>query len=438
MMTAETAGVHSREEADRLYRKITLRVMPFLVICYLTAYLDRANISFAKLQFMSDLGFSEAAYGFGAGLFFAGYILFEVPSNMIMQRVGARRTLARIMILWGLISAGMMFVNSPVQLYVMRFFLGAAEAGFFPGMIYYFTFWYPSRWRGRVVGYLTMGAAGAGIIGAPVSTWMMVHLAGIYDLKGWQWLFLLEGMPAAVLGAVAFFFLTDRPESATWLSQHEKAIIKADLADAGDSHNGGLQGLRGALGNPMVYVGIVVYFCIMMPFNAITFWMPTLLKDIGTTDLFQIGLLSSLVFFAGGLGTYLVGRSSDRTMERRWHLAACCVIIATSFALLPLASHSVAGTVALLACACLAAYGGFVVFWTVPPMFLPGESKATGIALITSLGGIGAFVSPTLVGLAKTEFGTIYAGLITLGVVAVIGALIIIIAIKPPSSGKSA
>ncbi|MGT2434209.1 MFS transporter (plasmid) [Cupriavidus basilensis] len=388
---------------------------------------------------MNDLGFSEAAYGLGAGLFFVGYVLFEVPSNVLMQRIGARRTLLRIMVLWGLISSAMMFVNSPTVFYVMRFFLGAAEAGLFPGVIYYLTCWFPSARRGRVTGFFMLGAAAAGIIGGPVSTWIMVHLSGLKGLHGWQWLFLLEGMPAVILGVVAYCFLCDKPGDAKWLSDREKAIVRADLADEDQQAPGRKgHGLRNALSNPKVYVGIVGYFCVLMPFNAIGFWAPTIIRDVGVKNLVDVGWLSSVVFLAGALGTYLIGSSSDRRVERRWHLTLSCAAIALCFALLPLAHHNIPCAIALLAIAATAAYGSFVVFWTIPPGFLPGDSKAGGIALITSLGGIGAFVSPTLVGAMKASTGSIYAGLALLGAISLAGALVMFFATPATRPGKGA
>ncbi|MQR00082.1 MFS transporter [Glaciimonas soli] len=424
------------DEIERTYRKVALRIMPFLVLCYFVSYIDRANISFAKLQFMSDLGFSEAAYGFGAGLFFIGYSLFEVPSNIMMQRVGARRTLLRIMVLWGLISSALMFVSSPFQFYVMRFLLGAAEAGFFPGVMFYLTYWFPAARRGRATGFFMMGAAAAGVIGGPVSTGLMVHLAGLHGLHGWQWLFLLEGVPAVILGIAAFFFLSDQPKDAKWLTAREKAIVLGDLAaeEKGTTRSG--HGLLEALTNAKVYVGIIVYFCIVVSFNSIVLWAPTIIREVGVKDLFNVGLMSSIVFLAGGAGTYFVGYSSDRNMERRWHFAACCAAVALCFALLPLASHNIPIAITLLSIAAAASYGTYTVFWTIPATFLPGNTKASGIALITSVGGIAAFVSPTLVGWMKTNTGSIYLGLTLMGGITLLGAVILLIAIPANKSSN--
>ncbi|MDH7797056.1 MULTISPECIES: MFS transporter [unclassified Beijerinckia] len=427
------------DKIEQTYYKVTIRLMPFLILCYFVAQIDRANISFAKLQFMSDLGFSEVAYGFGAGLFFIGYSLFEVPSNIMMQRVGVRRTLLRIMVLWGLVSIGMMFVTSPIQFYVMRFLLGVAEAGFFPGVLLYLTYWFPAARRGRATGFLMMGAAVAGIIIGPISAWIMSHLAGLHGLHGWQWLFLLEGLPAVILGIIAFFFLSDQPRDAKWLTEHEKAIILSDLAAEEKGISPGRRhALLDALKNVKVYIGILVYFCIILSFNAVSLWIPTVIHDLGVKDLFNVGLLSSVVFLAGAAGTYLIGSSSDRRMERRWHLTVSCAFTALSFALLPLAARSIPVAIALLSIASAAIYGAFSVFWTIPATFLPGNTKAGGIALITSLGGLAAFVSPTLIGWMTAKTGSVYLGLTISGGLTLVGALVLLIAIPVNASCNEA
>jgi sugar phosphate permease len=266
----------------------------------------------------------------------------------------------------------------------------------------------------------------------------MVHLAGLHGLHGWQWLFLLEGIPAVVLGVVAFFFLSDQPRDATWLTAREKAIVLGDLAaeEKGTTRSG--HGLVEALKNAKVYVGIIVYFCIVVSFNSIVLWAPTIIRDVGVKDLFNVGLLSSIVFLAGGAGTYLVGYSSDRKMERRWHFAASCTVVALCFALLPLASHNTPIAITLLAIAAAASYGTYTVFWTIPATFLPGNTKASGIALITSVGGMAAFVSPTLVGWMKASTGSIYLGLTLMGGITLVGALILLIAIPANQSSKGA
>ncbi|PRY03397.1 MFS transporter [Paraburkholderia sp. BL25I1N1] len=434
--SATDAGEYTPVEIERTYRKVFFRLIPLLFLCYVISYIDRVNISFAKLQFMHDLGFSESTYGLGAGLFFIGYVLFEVPSNLWMQRIGARRTLLRIMLAWGLVSSLMMFVRTPTQFYAMRFLLGVTEAGFFPGIIYYLSCWFPGARRARVTAFLMMATAVAGIVGGPLSGFIMTRLAGAGGLPGWQWLFLLEGVPAVTLGIFAFFFLGDTPADVNWLDAREKALIARELlADEKSKQTGHLDGLRGALANPRVYLAALVYFAVMMPFNAIGFWAPTIIRDLGVASVLDVGLLSALVFIAAALGTYVVGASSDRMMERRWHVAGSAAVTALAFALLPAAGHSVAVGVGLLALAAASSYGCFVVFWTIPQTFLPRSSAAGGIAMITSLGGTGGFVSPAFVGWVKTQTGSVQYGLIGLAVVLLAGVVLLLLVF--PSPGRN-
>ena len=433
--TKSTSGTsdYSPAEIEHTYRKVFFRLIPLLFACYVISYIDRVNISFAKLQFIHDLGFSDATYGLGAGLFFIGYVLFEVPSNLWLQRTGARRTLLRIMLAWGLVSSLMMFVRTPTQFYAMRFLLGVTEAGFFPGMIYYLSCWFPGARRARVTAFLMMATAVAGIVGGPLSGLIMAGLSGVSGLHGWQWLFLLEGLPAVILGIVVFFQLGDAPANVRWLDERQKAMISRDLAaDERSKATGHLDGLRGSLANPRVYVAALVYFAVMMPFNAIGFWAPTIIRDLGVVNVLDIGLLSALVFIAAALGTYVVGASSDRMLERRWHVACSSAVTALCFVLLPVAGHNVAMGVGLLALAAAASYGAFVVFWTIPQTFLPRSSAAAGIAMITSLGGIGGFVSPTFVGWIKAMTGSTQFGLIGLAAILLAGMILLLVAFPAP------
>ncbi len=422
---------YSAEEAKQTFHKVMIRLLPFLTFCYFISYLDRANISFAKLQFIRDLNFSDAAYGLGAGIFFIGYLGLEVPSNLLMQRIGARRTLMRIMILWGLISSAMMFVRTPTQFYVMRFLLGCAEGGFVPGIVFYLTFWFSSTHRGRAMGYFVAGPAIAGVVSGPVSAWIMVHMAGIFSIRGWQWMFLTEGIPTVILGFIAFFFLTDKPQEAAWMTDREKTIVLDSLAKEEKKLGRSGHGFRDALANPKVYVGIAMYFCILMPFNALGFWTPTIVKDFGVKDLITNGLICCIVFLCAAAGTYLFGFSSDRMKERRWHLTTSCILMAASFALLPRVAHSLPVAVAVLCVAAAASYGSFALFWTIPPVLVTGDSKASGIALISSLGLFGSFTSPTFLGWARTHFGSLYFGLALLSAIAVLGSLLGFFVIRP-------
>ena len=441
-LDSSVAEDYSTGEVEQTYRKLFYRLIPFLFLCYVVSYIDRVNISFAKLQFMKDLGFSETAYGLGAGLFFIGYVMFEVPSNLWMQRTGARRTLLRIMVVWGLVSSLMMFVRTPAQMYAMRFLLGVAEAGFFPGIIFYLTGWFPAARRARVTAFFMMACAAAGIIGGPLSGFIMTRLANVAGLHGWQWLFMLEGIPSITLGVVAFFFLGDTPHEVTWLSEREKAIVLRGLADDEKTKSSGhVHSFRDAVTNPKVYIAALIYFAVMMPFNAIGFWAPTIIRDLGAKDVLDIGLLSSIVFIAAAVGTYVIGTSSDRRMERRWHIAGSGAVMTLCFALLPLAGHNIAMGMVLLSLGAAASYGAFVLFWTIPQTFLSGKAAAGGIAMITSLGGIGGFVSPTFVGWVKSQTGSANYGLIGLAMVLMLGVALLLISFpstprKPPAKAS--
>lgn len=433
---AAYSTAYSPDEIESTYRKVFLRIIPFLFFCYIVSYIDRVNVSFAKLQFMKDLSFSEASYGLGAGLFFVGYMLFEVPSNMLLQRIGARRTVMRIMIMWGLISSAMMFVRTPNEFYAMRFFLGVAEAGFVPGILFYLTNWFPAARRARVTGFFFMGVAVAGIIGGPISGLIMTSLAGVYGLYGWQWLFLLEGLPSAMLGISAYFILTDNPREAKWLTDKERNILLDQLAaDEKKKPQGGGHGLRGALANPKVYICSLAYFAILIPLNALGFWTPTILRDLGAKSVMEIGLLTSVVFITSAVGMYLVGKSSDKHMERRWHFAISGVVTTLCFIMLAFVSHSLPFAVILLSIAAASSYGGYVVFMTIPPTFLSGSTMAGGIAIITSLGSFGGFVSPTLFGWLKNLTGNSSYGLIGMGLFLLVGIAILLIGV--PAERKS-
>lgn len=313
---------------DAIYRKVAWRVMPLVMLCYVANYIDRTNVGIAQLQLRTDLGFSEQVYGIGVGLFFIGFILFEVPSNMLLDRIGARRTLLRIMISWGLVSTLTMFVRTSWEFYAARILLGAAEAGFFPGILLYLTYWFPSARRTRMTALFFLGLPLSGIIGAPLSGWIMHSFAGVAGLRGWQWLFLLEGTPSIILGVVAFAVLRDRPADAPWLTAAEKAAVAADLAgeQAAKGHPTG-SALLQALRDPRVYILGLVGCGTYTLANAVSFWSPLMINASGVKDVLDVGLLSGIAPLVGILAMLAVGWHSDRTLERRWH-AACAEFVA--------------------------------------------------------------------------------------------------------------
>lgn len=427
--TGSSAFDCSGAEREATYRKIVWRLMPFLFACYFVNYLDRANIGFAKLQFTADLHFSDAVYGLGAGLFFVGYVIFEVPSNLLLQRIGTRATITRIMIFWGLVSASTAFVRTPAELYVARFFLGVAEAGFFPGVILYLTYWFPSSRRGRTTSVFMSALAVAGIFGSPLSGLVITHLHGLRGLAGWQMLFIVEGLPAAALGAVAWFFLSDGPEQVSWLTARQKEIIIRDLALDRSMQAGARASFLHTLLDIRVYIAGFVSASMFSASVSIALWAPTLIKATGIRDFQTIGFLTSIPYLASTLGMYFLSRSSDRTLERRWHAAAAAAVCGVCLAALPFGEGNVALTVALLSIAAAGLYGAIVVFWTIPPAYLPEPARAGGIALVSSLAAVSGFFAPTMVGALKAASGSLFIGLAGVGVVTFLGALVLLVGI---------
>ncbi|SAL24061.1 major facilitator transporter [Caballeronia choica] len=430
----DEARPHSQATIDATYRRITLRLIPFLFICYVAAYLDRINIGFAQLQMRNDLGFGDAVYGLGAGIFFAGYFLFEVPSNLILERIGARKTLIRIMLLWGLTSAGMMFVRSPVAFYAMRFMLGVFEAGFFPGMILYLTYWYPAGRRGRVMALFLTAVAMAGVLGGPLSGWVLNHLDGAQGLQGWQWLFLVEGLPSCLLGIVAFFYLDDNPQQARWLSDAEKAVVANQLErDRDASSLFGQHSFGGALKSARVYSLAFVWFTFICGVYAISFWLPTLIRGTGVTDAYSVGMLSAIPYGFAALTMVLVSRHSDRSRERRWHTASCALIGAVAISAISRAGGDLTLALVFISVATAAIFTLQPLFWAIATDFLAGTRAAAGtIALINSLGLLGGFASPSMLGFVKTMTGSLTNGLYVVSALLVIGALVTLKSGKRP------
>jgi D-galactonate transporter len=405
------------------YTKVAWRLLPFLFLCYVCAYLDRINVSFAKLQMAQDLSLSDASYGFGAGIFFVGYLLFEVPSNLILLKVGARRWIARIMVTWGIISAAMMFVSGPISFYVLRFLLGVAEAGFIPAILLYLTYWFPNKRRSKVTALFLTGIPMSGVIGGPLSGWIMKNFHGYLGLAGWKWLFLLEGVPTILVGVIAFFFLNDKVSDAKWLSAEEKAVIQRDLA--AEQQHQHLHSIKDGLTNPKVWLLAGIYFFFTMGLYGVSFWLPSLVKASGVKDPLDIGLLSSIPYAAAAIGMVLISRSSDSTGERRWHLSlagvlgACGLVASVFFAkdtTLAMFALTV-GTVGVMAT--------ISQFWVVPPAILTGGAAAAGIALVNSVGSISGMVSPYVIGWVQTAYGTTGAGVFGLAASLVIGSILV-------------
>ncbi len=379
------------------YRKVTMRIVPFLFLCYLAAYLDRINVAFAKLQMLDELKLSEQVYAFGASVFFIGYVLVEVPSNVVLHRVGARLWIARIMLTWGLLSGAMVFVHTPLSFYVVRFLLGVAEAGFIPGVLLYLTYWYPARRRGRITAIFLTAIPMSSIFGGPLSGWILNAVSGAHGLSGWQWLFLIETIPSLMLGLITLFYLDDRVASARWLDSGEKQLIARNIAHE-DSEKEDFSKLSAAFRTPRVWLLGVIYFGIVSGIYLNSFWVPTILKATGISDPFAIGLLTAVPYIVATVAMIVVNASADRLRERRWHTLVPCLATALGFALTAWAGgHAMAAMVGLVF-AVAGALSAQAAFWSLPASFLGGAAAAAGIALVNSLGNLAGFTTNNIVG----------------------------------------
>ena len=410
------------DDGARVYRKVTWRLIPFLFACYVAAYLDRVNVGFAKLQMLGDLKFSETVYGLGAGIFFIGYFLFEVPSNMILHKVGARIWIARVMLSWAVISAAMMFVTTPTLFYVLRFLLGVAEAGLFPGVILYLTYWYPSERRGGIIAMFMTGIPIAGLVGGPLSGWIMNVFAGAYGLAGWQWLFLIEALPSLVLGLCVLAYLDDGIAKAKWLTPEEKALLAENVAVNAASATA--HRFRDGFTSRWVWQLCGIYFFFIMGLYGVGFWLPTLIRGAGVSDPLQIGLLTMLPYGAAAVAMVAVGRMSDAARERRWHIVVPGLVGAVGWLVsIQFSTDLVIAEIALT----VATIGVLVTlaqFWCLPTAVLAGAATATGVAVINSVGNLAGFVSPYLIGGIIDATKSTSLGVYTLAGCLAIGSLL--------------
>lgn len=407
------------------YRKIAFRLMPFLMLCYFCAYLDRVNVGFAKLQMMSDLQFSEAVYGLGAGIFFIGYFLCEVPSNIVLHKVGARRWIARIMITWGILSGCFAFVQTEWQFYTLRFLLGVAEAGLAPGLLLYLTYWFPSYRRARMTVLWFIAIPISGMIGGPLSGLIMDRMSGVHGWFGWQWMFVIEAIPTVIVGLLVLAVLKDSVQDANWLTQDEKNLVKQELAQD-NQHKEGHASVKEFIADKRLWLLAGIYFCVVMGQYAITFWLPTLIRNSGISDNWHIGLLTSLPYMCAIVVMILAGRSGDHFQERRWHLIIpmCAGAIALTFATLFASNLTLS-----LICLCNAASGVLTassLFWMLPTNFLGGVSAAAGIAAVNSFANLAGFCSPYLIGWVTTNTGSNAIGMFLITAVLIFGASLVL------------
>lgn len=403
-------------------RKVTWHLLPFLLLLYIICWLDRVNVGFAALQMNQDLGFSASVYGFGAGVFFAGYALFEIPSNLILARVGARRWIARIMVTWGLISTCMMFVHDTATFYLLRFLLGVAEAGFLPGILYYLGDWYPGAQRAKAVGWFMAAIPLSIVVGGPVAG-ILLDMDGLLGLRGWQWLYLLEGAPAFLLGFVVLAWLPDNPSQVHWLNDAERAWldgrIRAEQREAQDRHG---IGLGRAMLHPTVWKLALIMFTCQSGSYGLTLWMPQILKGLsGLSDLL-VGMISALPYIAAAIGMILIGASSDRTGERFYHIAVPSLVAVLGFTASAWLTTPIPAMIALTVAA-VGDLGSRGPFWALPGRFLTGSAAAGAIALINTVGSLGGFVGPYAVGVVKDATGSFTGGLMFLAGLLLLGAV---------------
>ncbi len=415
-------------ESMRVIDRITRRLVPFLCLLFVINYLDRTNIAMARLRMLADTGLSDETYGFGAGLFFIGYFLFEVPSNLILEKVGARIWIARIMISWGLISGCMMLVRGPMSFYTLRFLLGAAEAGFFPGIVLYLTYWVPPSRRAGVLAAFLTSTAVSGIIGNPLAG-VLMKLEGCHNLHGWQWMFLAEGLLPVLIGFVVLARLPDKPGDARWLSDDERKTLAAALDGeniAEQSHHHASDFCKSGFSGLRLWHLSVIYFLLIMGLYGFIYWAPTILKSVATgkTDL-EIGFLSAVPYIVGAVTMLLIGRHADRHNERRWHVATCAMIAGGGVVLVS-QCHSLGTVLPAMCVAAIGIFGSLGPFWALATRYLRGTAAAGGIAIVNSIGALAGFVAPSAIGWAKSTTGSFAGGLLVVAAALACGAVFVL------------
>lgn len=423
-----------------MFSKISWHLLPLLIVCYIIAFLDRVNIGFAQLQMKQTLPFSDAAYAFGAGVFFIGYFLCEVPSNLLLEKIGARKTLLRIMFCWGIVASAMMYVETTTMFYILRFLLGALEAGFFPGIILYLTYWYPAARRAKVIAIFMTGATIAYLIAGPLSGAILKYMDGLLGYHGWQWLFVTQGLPASVLGVFAFFYLKDKPEDANWLSADEKVRLRRHLDEEAPAA-GGQAASHGSLGallrDPKVWIMSLVYFLFLGATYVMVFWTPTLIRSWGVTDVFTVGLLSAIAPLVTVFAMVLIGRSSDRHNERRKHFFFCCALAVVGVLVCIMTQGTLALSILGLTILGVGQSSATPLFFTALSEYIPKKSAAGGIALISSLGNLGPAVMPSVVAFVNGSTGSSIAALYLVAGLWLAAGIILMLVVQPRTVART-
>ena len=416
-------------QCRRILTKITWRLLPFMLLLYIVSYLDRINVSFAGLQMNQELGFNESVFGFGAGIFFIGYFMFGIPSNLMVQKIGARRWISTIMVIWGIVSVGMAFVKTAMVFYIMRFILGVAEAGFFPGMILYLTYWFPQREHGLAVARFMTAIPIAGVLGGLIS-WKVLAMNGVLGLPGWKLLFLITGSPAIFLGIIVFYYLPDGPLTAAWLCPEERQILMAKLQEhkALDPH---AVSPTAAFRDSRVWLFALIYFSFTLGMYGFQLWLPQIIHGFGGLTDSATALLSAVPALFQALGMIIIAQNSDRTGERRWHVFGAATLASLGLVCSAYVHDPVLSLIAL-SVAAFGTWGMVGPFWALPTACLPAASSAAGIALINSVGNLGGFVGPSLVGLIKSHTSNFTYALLAMAFSLFLGAVLSVTACKPP------
>lgn len=417
----QITAADDREET--IWRRAVWRILPILTVSYIFAYLDRINVGIAKLQMSSDLAFSETVYGLGAGIFFIGFFFFQIPSNMALHRFGARRLLAALLISWAVIAPLTALVATPFQFYAVRFLLGLTESGFYPGVILYLSLWFPSYRRGKMFALFAAAVPLSGLLGGPISGWIMEYFHNVQGIAGWKWLFIIQGTPSLLIGLLVFWLLPDRIDNAHWLNSEEKALIAKRLREDAVQEPAGAQASLGAvLRNGKLWLLTFIYFCLIAGFYTVSFWLPTLVRNAGVEDVFTVGLLTAIPYAAAIVTMIVASRSADKHRERRWHLALIAVMSGVGMVISALYSDNL--WVAMFGLT-LGAAGGLStlpLFWSLPTAFLGGTMAAVGIALINSFGNLAGFVAPYMMGILTDLTHSTLTGMMIISCTLFVGA----------------
>ncbi len=437
-MSTDVAFTAEAEKA--LYSRVTRRIIPFLFLCYVFAYVDRVNVGFAKLQMQQDLRISDAVYGMGAGMFFLGYFFFEVPCNIALQKIGAKYWLGPIMVVWGVVSACQMLVTSATGLYFTRFLLGVVESGFFPGVILYLTFWYPRQYRAKMLAAFMTAIPLSGVFGGPISGWILQNMSGSSIMRGWQWLFFFEAIPSVLAGVLTIFVLDDGPRKARWLNEDEKHLLEQRLEDeviAKRLEAPGHHSLADAFRSPKVWVLSVIYFGMVMVNYGISFWLPQIVKETLSRNSLTIGFLTAIPWALAAVTMVAVGHHSDKTGERRWHIALTSIVCSAAFA--ASAIPGISGTLSFLALTVATASiaSSYSTFWALPTTLLSGTAASAGIAWINSVGNLAGYVSPFLVGKIRDTMHSMTAALLMLSFCCLVSGILTLVVFRPPAELSS-